>query len=73
LVEDRNVKIEFRWAGGQFDRMPGLIADLVRDRVTVIFASAPSLPARDNSRRRERAQLQLPKNRRSTVQFSMDD
>jgi putative tryptophan/tyrosine transport system substrate-binding protein len=42
FVEDRNVLIEFRWAGGQFDRMPALIADLVRDRVAVIFASAPS-------------------------------
>jgi putative ABC transport system substrate-binding protein len=42
FVEGRNVRIEFRWAGGQFERMPALIADLVRDRVTVIFAGAPS-------------------------------
>jgi putative tryptophan/tyrosine transport system substrate-binding protein len=29
-VEGRNVAIEFRWAGGREDRMPELVADLVR-------------------------------------------
>jgi putative ABC transport system substrate-binding protein len=42
FVEGRNVAIEYRWADGQFERMPGLISDLIRNRVTVIFASAPS-------------------------------
>src|SRR5262249_15412238 len=41
--EGRNVAIEFRWAENQVDRMPALIADLVRQRVAVI-AMAGSTP-----------------------------
>src|SRR6266478_3807760 len=38
-VEGRNVAIKYRWAEGQFDRLPKLAADLVDDRPTVITAS----------------------------------
>jgi putative tryptophan/tyrosine transport system substrate-binding protein len=43
-VEGRNLLIEFRWANNQIDRLPELVADLVRRRVSVIVTPA-STPA----------------------------
>jgi putative tryptophan/tyrosine transport system substrate-binding protein len=46
FVESRNVAIEYRWARGEYDRLPALAADLVRQLVTVMVATTtPALLA----------------------------
>jgi len=40
-VDDKNVVIKFLWAGGKYDRLPELAADLVSRKVAVIFGAGP--------------------------------
>ena len=39
FVEGRSVRIEYRWAAGQYDRLATMAADLVRQQVNVLVAA----------------------------------
>jgi putative tryptophan/tyrosine transport system substrate-binding protein len=38
-IEAQNVAVEYRWAEGQYDRLPALAAELVRSRVAVLVTT----------------------------------
>jgi putative tryptophan/tyrosine transport system substrate-binding protein len=44
-VEGQNVTVEYHLLGGQFDRLPALMADLVHRRVAMIVAPGGTLLA----------------------------
>src|SRR5438445_9566219 len=39
-VEGQNLHVEYRWAEGKADRLPGLVTDLISRRVELIVAQA---------------------------------
>jgi putative tryptophan/tyrosine transport system substrate-binding protein len=50
-IESQNVTIQYRWALGQYDRLPGMAAELVRRPVTVL-ATTGGEPAASQPRTR---------------------
>jgi putative tryptophan/tyrosine transport system substrate-binding protein len=44
FVEGQNVTIEYRWASGQYDQLPSMVAELIAKHVSVIAAVAGSAP-----------------------------
>ncbi len=45
-VEGKNVAVEYRWAGGDYSRMPALATDLVKRNVAVLAATGDIVSAR---------------------------
>jgi putative tryptophan/tyrosine transport system substrate-binding protein len=44
-IEGENVRVEYRWAENQLDRLPALAAELVRRQIAVLVATGGTAPA----------------------------
>jgi putative tryptophan/tyrosine transport system substrate-binding protein len=47
FTDSQNITIEYRWAADQYDRLPGMAADLVGREVAIIVVNTPAvMPAK---------------------------
>ena len=54
FVEGQNVRLEYRWAQGQYDRLPALVAELLRHPVDVLVTTGGTLSALPRKLRQQR-------------------
>ena len=54
-IEGQNVAVEYRFAGGEYERLPALAADLVRRQVDVIAAGGVVAAPASNATRSKRS------------------
>jgi putative ABC transport system substrate-binding protein len=68
-IEGQNVTVEYYWIEGQYDRVPALVAELVRRRVAVIATPGiiPAALAAKAQQRQSRSSSASPKTRSSLV------
>src|SRR5260370_17728336 len=68
-VEGQNVAIEYRWAHGQYERLPAMVAELVARPVTVLAATSTpaALAAKAPATRRSRPSSPLLATRASSA------
>ena len=69
-VEGQNVTVEYHWLEGQYDRLPALMADLVRRRVAVI-ATPGNAPLRSRPKLQQRRSRSSSVSREDPVQLGL--
>jgi putative ABC transport system substrate-binding protein len=50
-IEGKNISLEYRYADGQIDKLPGIAKDLVRENVDLILVGGTQTPLPQNRRR----------------------
>ena len=71
-IEGQNVAVEYRFPGGEYERLPALAADLVRRQVDVIAAGGVVAAPASNAGSYNNAVQKVP-NDEVTIRFGFDE